>query len=139
MPSSAALIPFNIDALFESPLEAVDVRTSSSFLYPNIVAGIISEAEDRIHNILTNDAPSSSTVVTEQLNRISNAVTSILEHLEDLYGRSIVDRQDLRDLLDRRESSERRASIRAESIMAVRFIQIYLCTSIKVSFQCKCF
>ena len=156
MPSSAALIPFNIDALFESPLETVDVRTSSSFLYPNIVAGIISEAETRILGILTSDAPSSSNAVTEQLNRIGNAVNSILEqldsawlrtrqlsfenqHLEDLYGRSIVDRQDLRDLLDRRESSERRASIRAESIMAVRFIQIYLCTSIKVSFQCKCF
>ena len=113
-------------------------------MYPNIVAGIISEAETRIHDLLTSDAPSTSNAITEQLNRISNAVNSILEqldsawlrtrqlsfenqHLEDLYGRSIVDRQDLRDLLDRRESSERRASIRAESIMAVRFIQIYLC------------
>src|SRR6266699_2170033 len=111
LPSSSVLNPLNIDPLFESPLAAVDVRTSSSFLYPNIVAGIISEAEDRIHDILTNDAPSSSNAVTEQLNRISNAVTSILEHLdsawlrtrqlsfenqhlEHLYGRSIVDRQE---------------------------------------------
>src|SRR6266550_1444180 len=110
MPSSSAQNPINIDELFEAPLEAVEVRTSSSFLYPNIVAGIVSEAENKIHDILTNDAPSSSNALTEQLNRISNAVNSILEQLdsawlrtqqltfenqqlEHLYGRSIVDRQ----------------------------------------------
>lgn len=130
----------DIDALFESSLVPIVVPGSSYFV--RTVADIIADAEDQIRDTIMTSVPTSSGAIQRQLNRISSSVSSILEelhsawtrterlqlennHLERLFSRSIVDRQDLRDILNRQALGEKRDSVRAEVIMTVCLVSMF--------------